>query len=146
MTTRAANRPAAAELLPEHPGPQISPRAIGWAYDVDPWTGRSFSHGPDAQFDRGRIIRGYSVAQQLPWNPYSYPAVGRAPTTWPPPEAPTVPASGGIPGRKGLMGRARGSAATSPATTESTSPPGVAIQLQRPDFGALNELLDVRYG
>lgn len=67
------------------PVPVVS-RAIGWSYDVDPWTGRAFSTNPGGTFDRGAILRASAPASHLPYNLYGYPSVGREPGAWINPE------------------------------------------------------------
>lgn len=75
---------------------QVVTRPLGWSYTVDPWTGRAFTPVSSAMFDRGVLVRGWEPARQLPWNPQSYPGVGREPGQFPygglPADVPAVPA------------------------------------------------------
>jgi len=57
--------------------------ATGPAYDADPWTGKAVSLQPAGTFNRGVLVRGAGPPAQLPWNPYSYPSVGREPGSYP---------------------------------------------------------------
>lgn len=97
--------------------------ALGFQYDVMPSTGRPVSVNPTAWFDRGRIIRQWEPARMLPWNPQSYPSVGREPGMFLPPDLPATPAVQGQgafnrAGRKSTLGGRTVAAGT------ATSAPG----------------------
>ena len=55
-------------------------RAIGWDYDVNPYTGMAISTYPPATTPVWALEQGVTPQVALPWTPLSYPAVGREPS------------------------------------------------------------------
>ncbi len=99
--------------------------ALGFQYEVHPQTGRPGAINPAGWFDRGQLIRGWSVARRLPWTPWSYPSVGREPGMFIPPDTPATPAVQGqgtqhSGHRKASMGR------TVSAGTDTSAPGAVS--------------------
>lgn len=94
--------------------------ALGPQYNVNPWQGMTqVASLPSGWYDPGMIIRPTAVAVRLPWTPQSYPAVGREPAQFPPPDVPATPAvqgQGARSWRKAQLGRtvASGSPTSAP--------------------------------
>ena len=65
-------------------------RAIGWDYDVDPYTGYPVSLHPPATTPVFELETTTTPQVHLPWTPLSYPSVGRQPA----PPAPAAAISG----------------------------------------------------
>ena len=106
--------------FPQNPAPPVVTRdvsVIGLAYQIRPQIGATPVQPLDAAA-AGQLVRGSSVARQLPWNPYSYPGVGREPGMFLPPDVPAIPAVSPRGGRKGQMGR--------PPTVSAGTPSSVA--------------------
>lgn len=117
---------AVMQPFPQTLAPRIVTRdvnALGLQYTVRPQIGATPVYPAD-YFNRGELIRGWTVTRRLPWTPQSYPNVGREPGMFLPPDVPAIPANANAPvtHRKSQLGRvvSSGTPSSAPGAVTAT--------------------------